>query len=68
MKADPVRKTFSCGVSEVRIILAAHDARLELTFGLVLTTSLICSIYASIDARGQYQDGVEHLYPSVREA
>jgi hypothetical protein len=39
---------------------------LKLTLGLVLITSLVCSIYASIDARGLYQDGVEHLFSICR--
>jgi hypothetical protein len=42
---------------------AAPDARnLRLMFGLVLTTSIACSIYASIDARGLYHDGVAYLF------
>jgi hypothetical protein len=44
-------------------LCAAHHARkVRLTFALVLTTSIVCSIYASIDARGLYHDGVWYLF------
>jgi hypothetical protein len=32
------------------------------TLGLVLTTSIVCAVYASIDARGLYHDGVAYLF------
>ncbi|MGY8681592.1 hypothetical protein Q2941_27960 [Bradyrhizobium sp. UFLA05-153] len=39
-----------------------RDARiLRLTFGFVLIANLACSLYASIDARGLYHDGVYYL-------
>jgi hypothetical protein len=43
--------------------VAARDARnVRLIFGLVLATSIACSFYASIDARGLYHDGVFYLF------
>jgi hypothetical protein len=42
---------------------AARDAHIvRLTFALVLATSLACSFYASIDARGLYRDGIGYLF------
>ena len=56
--------TTATNVSEVTAdAREARDARnLRLTFGLVLATSLTCSFYASIDARGIYRDGIGYLF------
>jgi len=46
---------------------AVRDALiLKLTFGLVLITSVACSLYASLDARGLYDDGVVYLVSICR--
>ena len=42
--------------------LTAPNARmLRLTFGFVLVTSLVCSLYASFNARGLYSDAAALL-------
>ena len=42
---------------------AARDARsLPITFMIVITAGLVCSFYASIDARGLYHDGVYYVF------
>lgn len=47
---------------------APRDRRnLQLVFAFVLTTSVACSIYASIDARGLCHDGVYYLLHIVEE-
>jgi hypothetical protein len=43
-------------------LTAVRDRRyLQITFALVLGANLACSLYASIDARGLYHDGVYYL-------
>ena len=42
---------------------AARDARsLPITFMIVITAGLVCSFYASIEARGLYHDGVYYVF------
>ena len=42
--------------------ISCDTRTLRVTFGLVLSTSIACSIFASIDARGLYHDGVAYLF------
>jgi hypothetical protein len=56
-------KTVSDNDSRADALRVACDGRnLRLLFVLVLTTNLAGSIYASIDARGLYHDGVAYLF------
>ena len=52
------------GIKISRHALTASNTRLlRVTFGLILATSLVCSLYASFffDARGLYSDGAAYL-------
>ena len=50
------------GIKISRHALTASNARLlRVTFSLILATSLVCSLYASFDARGLYSDGAAYL-------
>jgi hypothetical protein len=55
---DSIRSTFDKVRSRAVVDVACS---VRLLFGLVVVASFVCSIYASLDARGLYHDGAAYL-------